>query len=357
MGTLKNSNSHWTHSYHALCQCPITLVAKPHQLHKHRMELTSKAHLTLTTLQQQQATVRDTGRGLQNHRFHPYAQPSTHMAAPAQPTAWPAPTWAAPTSSIPVNIPAAFQSMAGRTPLPTTAAELYNDVDQDIDQKVKAILDSTAHNLAIKGKKICYPHNYVLRGEKKERMTISTLTIAEHCWAILRIIEDANLPAEYKPALVTHLDEVQEDAHEYPWPNVRRWSEEVFTRIGEKRLKWSEENKIQMLRVSFSRTGTTLTSQSTVANTGGGSGKGNTGSGRATTANSKEQLRGGPPCKEFNSGACTQQGGHMVEGRRRPHICSYCIRNFSSIHTHAEKDCDIKKRQNTTQGKRQHFRD
>ena len=296
----------------------------------------------------------------QSNRFHPYGHPSQHAAAQAPAQTLPAHVAATGlhlTTGAP-NIPAGFLGLAGRSALPTMGAQPYTDLDPAIDEKVKAILESTAHNLTLKGKKICYPHNYVLRGEKKEKVTLGTLTLAEHCWGLMRIIEDANLPPEDKPALVTHLDEVLEDARDCPWPNVRRWSEEVFTQIGGNRIQggWSNDTKIQLLRVTFSRNSNPHTSAGASVQANSGSGKGSN-SGARGSAPPRDQLKGGPPCKEFNAGNCTQQSGHMVEGIRRPHICSYCIAHFSSIHTHSEKDCEIKKRQGTSQGKRQSFRD
>ena len=287
---------------------------------------------------------------LRSHRFHPYGRPATHVGTtPAASAATSAPGQTGAGGSLQTS----FQPLAGRTMFPATGADLYSEVDKDIDEKVRAIFESTAHNLSIKGKKICYPHNYVLRGEKKERVALGALTIAEHCWAILRVIEDANLPQEDKPFLVAHLDEVLEDARDYPWENVRRWSEEIFSLVGQKRIPggWSNESKIQLLRISYSHKLSPHTAQGASSQVAAGSGKASSGGARGVTS-SREQLKGGPPCKDYNVGQCNQQNGHILDGVKRIHICQYCIQEFSSVHTHAEKDCEIKKRQGSTRGRR-----
>lgn len=56
-------------------------------------------------------------------------------------------------------------------------------------------------------------------------------------------------------------------------------------------------------------------------------------------------LRGGPPCKDFNSAqGCTMQLGHSLHGKKQIHVCSYCLLNTAAAHPHSEANCRTKQR-------------
>ena len=271
-----------------------------------------------------------TSRG---QRFHPYARESTTKSPPAQ-----------------TSVLTAFNAFTAAAPKPTHAMTSA-EADPDIDDQVRTILESTVGHLAVKGKKKGFPHTYVYRGDKKERTNLGELNISEYCWGLMRVIEDQSLPAEDKPFLVAHLDAILEDSREFPWKNVRRWSEEIFSLVSEKRIKggWSNENRIEMLRMSISRRygQGPSNSQASLDETKKGSQT------AKTSGQPQEHLRGGPPCKDFNNTSCSLQSCHMVDSVRRPHICNYCLINLSSIHTHAEKECRIKQKKTSALGIRQ----
>ena len=278
-------------------------------------------------------------RPLRSHRFHPYAAPN-HVATPT-----PVPTTSSATTA------AGLQAFLTPAPDHQTYAPTQDTIDPNIDDQVRSILETTAHHLVAKGKKGIYPHNHVFKGPKKEKSSLGELSLAEHAWGIMRIIESDKTPADIKPHLVTHLDEVLEDARDFSWPNVRRWSEEIFALVAESRLKggWANDNRIQMLRMSMSRV-----APHTSAGAISGQSKSQSSAGRPhpQSATTTTELKGGPPCKEYNAGNCTLQSGHIVDSFRRPHICSYCLTQLSSIHQHPEKECRIKARQVSTHSKK-----
>ena len=275
--------------------------------------------------------------GSRGHRHHPYNNGRHTLQTPA---------------TGPVMT--AFSSFAASAPPKVQQDTYLLDPEPEIDDQVRAILETTANRLATKGKKKGFPHSYVFRGEKKDRTSLGELTLSEHCWGLIRVIEDATLPPEDKPFLVSHLDAVLEDAREFPWENVRRWSEEVFSLISESRLKggWSNETKIELLRMSISRKYT----QEGKPSTTNPSNQSSTRSGATTTRAAPQQqdhLKGGPPCKDYNNNNCSLQSGHLVDGVKRPHICSYCLTNLSLVHQHSEKDCRIKQKKTSDQKPRQ----
>lgn len=130
--------------------------------------------------------------------------------------------------------------------------------EPSLEDQVRYIMEATPHQLT--GKQptggFPFPYKYVTRGPEKRRLSFNTVTLAEHIWGIFRMLDDECTDPTIKPFLMAHMKEVAEDACEYKWStHVRRWSEEVFNMIAEKRLPegWNSTARIQNLRTGMSR--------------------------------------------------------------------------------------------------------
>lgn len=227
--------------------------------------------------------------------------------------------------------------------LPTSTRDLKPS--DDIEAQVSQILATTAHHLT-SGKQITgeFPFKYVRRGHDMKRPTVNSINLQEHLWGITRMIRDESIPQNIKPQLYLHLEDVLEDACDYEWHSaVRPWSEECFGLVSEKRLTWDDTAWVQVLRTSMSRTSTARLHQQRDNYQDQGSYQARPRQGYQQP--SHDQLRGGPPCPEFNNErGCSLQSGHMVSGQRMLHICSYCLTNTASVNTHPESRCRTKQK-------------
>lgn len=208
----------------------------------------------------------------------------------------------------------------------------------DVEQRVYDILATTASTLSrgnLRQGPYPYPFKYVLRGTERQRVGINSVSLPEHLWGIVRMIRDDKLDPQLRPYLNTHLCEVIEDSCDFDWFNVRRWSEEVFGLIAEDRLPggWAASPRIQMLRMSISRLriGTQYNNKDS----------------NYRDLNKKtpplqahtNELRGGP-CQAYNSPAgCNLQSGHVQNGRKQQHVCTFCLFNSCAAYTHPETQC------------------
>lgn len=230
--------------------------------------------------------------------------------------------------------------------LPTSTAGI--PANSQLEAQVQNVLLNTASNLA-KGNvpNGLYPHKYVLRGPEQKRMGLNSLTAIEYIGGILKMIKDPAVPANIKPYLYSHMEELVEDAADYDWQSaVRVWSEEIFTLIAEGRLPdgWAAHSKIQMLRMTISRASTAkLSTQNLHQNPTHPRIRQAT----APSAHPNDNLRGGTPCINYNSPqGCLLQSGHYVSGKKLLHICAFCLWNSATPHPHAECYCRNKQRFN-----------
>lgn len=241
-----------------------------------------------------------------------------------------------------INQAAALQPTFSSAQLPTSVRDFHDD--DDLDSRVQALLATSASNIA-RGNPTrpgLFPFKYVFRGEDSKKVTMNSLSISDHCWAIFRMIRDESVPADIKPYLLTHVEQVLEDTREYSWHNaVRPWSNQVFSRVAEGRFAhgWASTHEIQLLRISISQTSTAKLANTTNDHQGTGR--------QHQLAQANDQMRGGPPCMSYNSQrGCQLPSGHIVNGQKLVHICAYCLFNASATRQHPEFFCRNKQRAN-----------
>lgn len=223
-----------------------------------------------------------------------------------------------------------------------------------MEAKVTHILNSTAHHLAASGpgKTGLFPHRYVSRGPDRKRPTFNMLSLSEHVWGIFMLIKEKKVPAETKPLLYKHIQDIIEDTCMYDWQTaVRPWSEEIFSQVDEGRLDWADVSSIQMLRMSMSRATVAKIDPSTGALIKHPMITNQTASAQPYDRSHYRQnqnqgqgqvdiLKGGPPCEFYNSQqGCSLRSGHMVRGQKMIHVCRYCLYNTSASHQHSEINC------------------
>lgn len=225
--------------------------------------------------------------------------------------------------------------------LPGASREPDDRRDQSLEEQVRYIMEATPNQLTGKPQTggFLYPYKYVTRGPEKRRLSFNNVTLAEHIWGLFRMLDDECTDPSIKPYLLSHMKEVAEDACEYEWnTHVRRWSEEVFCMVAEKRLPdgWRSSARIQNLRTGMSRVDT---ARLPIIKDNGPQKK------HPAHAFGSDPLKGGPPCAAFNTTqGCSLQSGHMMNGVKQLHVCSYCLANTAATHPHPEARCRTKQR-------------
>lgn len=153
------------------------------------------------------------------------------------------------------------------------------------------------------------------------------------------MIRDDKLDPKLRHYLNNHLIEVIEDSCDFSWENVHGWSEEVFGLIAEDRLPggWGATPRIQMLRMSTSRLHTARRTSQNDEHSQDFNRRG-----PPPQSQPQDMIRGGP-CQAYNNPAgCYLQLGHIVNGRKQQHVCTFCLFNSCTVYTHSEMQCQNK---------------
>ena len=218
---------------------------------------------------------------------------------------------------------------------PATLQDL--EADATLTRRVAEALSAVATPFAgITGKHAQFPHHLVTRGSKKAKTDLGELSMSEYAWGFLQLIKTKDFSDEVIPFMNTHLERVLEDAMMYEWPDVRKWSEEVCTRIAGGTLRWTDTYIIDRLQTQLSHKN--LLGQ---ARSSGGAALG-----RPDAYDMSEMVRqakAAPPCKFFQIGSCTHTHDHVQNGYRQLHVCSYCLANKCLLQPHSAKECKTKK--------------
>ena len=188
------------------------------------------------------------------------------------------------------------------------------------------------------------------------------------------MLKDPRVSASDKPAIAIHLNQMIADAKDYKWPQVREWSENVFSAIHEEDLSWADERQIASMRdtIAHVRAGRRyataeaanlaltalpapapqplLLSQHQVAPHHQSvqqllpSATGNKYKPRVPKSAIN---RTDHPCESYNSPAgCTKVDGHTEAGVQYGHHCTWCRQNLAVIHLHSYLACNIKRNPN-----------
>lgn len=231
---------------------------------------------------------------------------------------------------------------------PMSGREFHNN--DALDRQVQEILANTSTAIARgKVKTGVFPFKYITRGVEKRPTTFNTLNLAEHLYGIFRIIRDPEVPNDIKPSLLTHIEQVLEDAIDYDWAGaVRPWSDEVFSRIAEGRIHggWMATMQIQNLRMTMAQASTArIGVNMSTAQGAKQSQPTSTRFKQSQAPPTSDPLRGGPPCMAFNSQqGCQLPSGHIANGQKLCHICAFCLFNAATPRPHSEFYCRNKNR-------------
>ena len=165
---------------------------------------------------------------------------------------------------------------------------------------------------------VAWPHNFVLSGNAKSRVTYDNLSLSQWVSGFATIIKDEQ-DLETKNKMLEYLAEIMEDSHDFGFSAAKASHAVLLCRMEEGRIAWQETHKIDRVRRAYAHRSTSHGQNSNPKK----------------KANTKDS---GMPCRYFQKSSCSHKNDHDTNGRTYLHICSICHSQGKTA-AHPSKDC------------------
>ena len=176
---------------------------------------------------------------------------------------------------------------------------------------------------------IPWPHYGVYKGSKHKPADYDELSLPEFVYGYMDLVLRNNtISSSIRRRMLHHLQDLMEDAMNYPWPNVRNFHGVLLGEMERDLLKWKDRDAIQRLRAKHSQTrrsdGPSQASSSS----------------SSARSNAPAKLPSGTePCEAYQRGACPHEDDHSSARGTLKHVCAYCWRARKKLYVHPERDC------------------
>ena len=165
---------------------------------------------------------------------------------------------------------------------------------------------------------IAWPHNFVLSGNMKNRVTYDNLSLSQWVSGFATIIKDEN-DVETKNKMLEYLSELMEDSHDFGWSSAKGSHAVLLCRMEEGRVTWKDTHKIDRVRRAYAHRSTSHS--------------------QGPSGSKKVSPKDVPtPCKYYQRNSCSHKNDHETGGRTYLHICSICHGQGKNL-SHSSKDC------------------
>ena len=173
-------------------------------------------------------------------------------------------------------------------------------------------------------KKIQWPHEHILAGNHKDRVTYNSLIIMQWVSGFGKNIEQESDP-NIRTLMLQYMTSLMEDAQDFSWTAAKASHAVLLCRMETSDIAgWHEVEKIDRIRrANAQRHVSGSTGQNTSLNT--------------YPTQKKSML-----CKLSNNNTCRQPKHHETNGMYYKHFCSFCNTNSGKNYTHSEHECRIK---------------
>ena len=173
-------------------------------------------------------------------------------------------------------------------------------------------------------KKVAWPHDNVLGGVTRQRVTYDQLSLTQFIQLFTRNILDES-DAKIREQMLWYMNDLMEDATDFSWASAKAAHAVLLCEMERGTVCWSDTNRIDRIRRAHAQKHS--------------SGKQNW---------VKKDQDGKKPwyCKLYQTGQCQFHRDHEYAGKIQRHICSFCL-SQGRISGHPEKECQNSKFKNS----------
>ena len=175
--------------------------------------------------------------------------------------------------------------------------------------------------------RIKWPHEYVLAGSNKERVTYDQLTMGQWVAGFCRTMRDES-HKNCKEAMLSYLISLLDDANDFSWSAAKVCHAVLLCRMEHGEIKdFTQTEAIDRVRRAHAQRHVAQSSQIHNKN-----------------ASRRDKNLKSMPCQFFNQGTCTHNSTQETRGVLYRHICSSCFTRNGKTFPHSEAECKNKQK-------------
>ena len=200
--------------------------------------------------------------------------------------------------------------------------ELHQLSNTGTDSKIKS-LRGGAVDIFVKNR-VKWPHEHVLAGNTKERVSYDQLTMGQWMAGFCRTMrEEKNF--KNKEAMLDYLIALLDDSNDFSWAAAKASHAVLLCRMEQGEITdYTQTDLVDRVRRAHA--------QRHVAHT----------SANSTQNFRKSKTTKSMPCNFYNQGSCNFSTTHETKGVLYKHICSFCFSKGGKNFAHAETACRSK---------------
>ena len=174
---------------------------------------------------------------------------------------------------------------------------------------------------------IKWPHEYVLAGSNKERVTYDELTMGQWVAGFCRTMRDES-DKNCKEAMLNYLISLLDDANDFTWSAAKTCHAVLLCCMEQGEIKdFTQTEAVDRVRRAHAQRHVPQNNKNHNKN-----------------SSRRDKNVKSMPCQFFNQGTCTHNSTHETRGALYRHICSSCFTRNTKTFPHSEVDCKSKQK-------------
>ena len=168
--------------------------------------------------------------------------------------------------------------------------------------------------------KVAWPHEAILGGVNRTRVTYDQLNVTQWVQGFCRNIMDEK-DERTRFQMIQYMSELMEDATDFSWQGAKAAHAVLLCEFERGSITWGDTNRIERVRRAHAQKH------------------------QGTNKNWSKSDQSKKPwfCRFFQNGTCQYQKDHEYNGKLQRHVCAYCLSQGKTM-GHAEKDCTFAKK-------------
>ena len=168
--------------------------------------------------------------------------------------------------------------------------------------------------------KVHWPHEAILGGTARQRVTYDQLTLTQWLQGFCRNILEEN-SGKRKDLMVAYLGDLMEDATDFSWQGAKAAHAVLMCKMERGSVQWEDTDRLDRIRRAHAQKHIPTSRQNWAR------------------AEKKPWF-----CKNYQTNICTYKKDHEVNGRLHKHVCAFCLASGKQLN-HSEKNCLAKNSQ------------